>query len=207
MVTPGWGAVLKGHQFDLRNWAESLKAPFEPHVEIHGGDYVLRMSSLHSLPTPQDVRRVADEEIKRLNGLMSLSSGAKPVSVVAVVDILPDGSRAKTYFAFMEAAATMRILGLHPPTITVTRAGQIVPDPPPQKSTAQSWFAAANQDAGLSTALVYFGQSSDWSNIYKTLECLQMRCGGEDGLLAKTWASPWPNHKAEASGECHGATC
>src|SRR5687768_13758901 len=92
MATPGWGAVLKGHQFDLSNWAQSLKAPFEPRVEIHGDNYVLRMSSLDSLPTPVEVRRVAEEEIRCLNGLMFLTSGAKPVSVDAVVSILPDGS-------------------------------------------------------------------------------------------------------------------
>jgi hypothetical protein len=39
-----WGAVVRGHDFDLQDWREMLKLPFDPWIEVHGPDVVLRPS-------------------------------------------------------------------------------------------------------------------------------------------------------------------
>lgn len=39
MKSPAWGAHLLGHDFDLQDWGDALKPPFDPWVERRdGGD-------------------------------------------------------------------------------------------------------------------------------------------------------------------------
>jgi hypothetical protein len=51
-----WGAVIRGEQFDLDDWASVLKEPFDPWVEVHGGDTVLRSKSFDGMSSAQEVR-------------------------------------------------------------------------------------------------------------------------------------------------------
>jgi hypothetical protein len=51
-----WGAVLRGDDFDLQDWREMLKPPFDPWIEVHGPDNVLRSASLHELTSASEVR-------------------------------------------------------------------------------------------------------------------------------------------------------
>ena len=48
-MTKQWGGVLRGHDFDLEDWREMLKPPFDPWIEVHGSDVVLRSESLMAL--------------------------------------------------------------------------------------------------------------------------------------------------------------
>jgi hypothetical protein len=41
-----WGAVIRGEARDLEDWISVLKEPFDPWVEIHGNDTVLRSRAL-----------------------------------------------------------------------------------------------------------------------------------------------------------------
>ncbi|HET7021701.1 MAG TPA: hypothetical protein VFI58_13395, partial [Xanthobacteraceae bacterium] len=49
MPKVGWGAVVLGEPPDLEDWAQDLKEPFDPWVEMHGTETILRSASLDEL--------------------------------------------------------------------------------------------------------------------------------------------------------------
>jgi hypothetical protein len=59
---------------------------------------------------------------------------------------------------------------------------------PPEPSRPQRWLTKATNDNHLADALTYFARSGDWFDIYKALECLELKFGGESGLLERDWA-------------------
>jgi len=68
--------------------------------------------------------------------------------------------------------------------------GKAVPSPSPQPSEVQRWAATADGDDVIDDALIYFGRAINWFDIYKTLERLILRFGGnESAFLALGWAS------------------
>jgi hypothetical protein len=75
----GWGAVVIGDITDLESWAHALKEQFDPWVETHGTDTVLRSALLDELDSAIEVRDRSTTLIERLNGAMALSRGSKPV--------------------------------------------------------------------------------------------------------------------------------
>jgi hypothetical protein len=60
---------------------------------------------------------------------------------------------------------------------------------PPEPSNPQRWLAIAAENELLADALTYFGRSDDWFDIYKALECLELKFGGEGKVLALGGAS------------------
>jgi hypothetical protein len=49
MPKPGWGAAVLGEPADLQDWVFSLKEPFDPWMEIYGGETALRSASFDGL--------------------------------------------------------------------------------------------------------------------------------------------------------------
>lgn len=191
-----WGAVLRGHDDDLEDWRETLKPPFDPWVEVHGPDHVLRSASLNDLTSASEVRDRVVAQIERLNGIMSVMKGCKPLQFSGVVEIAPDGKVHRTIFAELfvdldriRSVATVETLGPD---------GKPTPTPPPKPSDAQAWAAIADGDDHLEDALIYFGRACSsksvqhpptfWFDIFKALECLEKRAGGEDDFVALDWA-------------------
>ena len=87
-----WGAVLRGHDFDLPDWREMLKSPFDPWVEVHGSDAVLRSASLDGLTSASEVRDRVVAHIDRLNGVMFVVRHGQPLQFSGVVEFTrPDG--------------------------------------------------------------------------------------------------------------------
>jgi hypothetical protein len=91
-------------------------------------------------------------------------------------------------------------------TLTVSGPdGEPVAPSHPQPSEVQLWAAIAQEDLLLHDALVYFGRISqrpagpvtevpDWFDIYKALECLEKRFGGNETAFRnfasdRNWAS------------------
>ncbi|HEY2664256.1 MAG TPA: hypothetical protein VGI47_07945, partial [Candidatus Binataceae bacterium] len=79
-------------------------------------------------------------------------------------------------------------------------------------SEVQDWVRLAESDDLLDDALVYFGKPPDWFDIYKALECLMLKFGGEAGFLALNWApaaevkrlkqtASWVRHAIDQIGE------
>jgi hypothetical protein len=83
MSKPGWGAALLGEPTDLEDWAYTLQEPFDPWVEIHGAETMLRSASFDELESAIEVRDRAAALIERLNGAVALSQQARHSSSAA----------------------------------------------------------------------------------------------------------------------------
>jgi hypothetical protein len=185
MPTTGWGAVVQGEPGDLADWARVLKEPFDPWVEVHGNETVLRSASLNQLTSSTEVRDRSIAQIERLNGAMALSQGSKPLRFGGVIQFTGDGRLHRTIFA--EMAAFEASDKLHAIATVIGPDGKPVPPPHPQPSEVQRWAAIADQETWLDDALIYFGRATDWFDIYKALECLEKRFGGETAFQELDW--------------------
>ena len=197
-MTKQWGAVLRGRDYDLEDWREMLKPPFDPWVEVDRDDVVLRSKSLDDLTSASEVRDRVVAHIDRLNGVMFVVRRSRPLQFSGVVEFAPDGKVHRTVFLVgrMEEARDR----MHAAGIVVTGPdGKPQPPPPAKASEVQHWAAIADNDDLLEDALIYFGRVSApelphpptfWFDIYKALECLMHRSGGETEFLALNWAPP-----------------
>jgi hypothetical protein len=184
MPKVGWGAVIRGEPMDLAAWAHVLKEPFDPWVETHNGETVLRSTAFDELESANEVRDRAIGNIDRLNGAMAVSQHSRPVRFEGIIRFEPDGSLHRTAFlepVMFEARGFM----IPPPVTVIGPDGQPVPAPP-MPSDVQNWFKLADGDDRLADALIYFGRATerfdiytDWFDIYKALECLIFKFGGE----------------------------
>ncbi|MCA1455937.1 hypothetical protein I6F35_22480 [Bradyrhizobium sp. BRP22] len=153
-----WGAILRGHDDDLQDWREMLKPPFDPWIEVHDPDHVLRSASLEGLTSAIEVRDRVVAHIERLNGTMSVIRDCQPLQFSGVAELAPDGKVHRT--VFMDALVQLRGLRTGAPVLT-TRGpdGKPTPPPPPRPSEAQNWSAIADNDEFLEDALMYFGRA------------------------------------------------
>ena len=53
----------------------------------------------------------------------------------------------------------------------------------PTPSEVQNWAAVADNDGLIQEVLTYFRKSPTWFNIYKALECLTLRFGGDEATF------------------------
>ncbi|WP_407120952.1 hypothetical protein [Bradyrhizobium sp. STM 3561] len=194
-MSKSWGAVLRGDDNDLQDWCDMLKPPFDPWVEVHGTDHVLRSASLDDLTSASEVRDRVVAHIERLNGAMSVMRDCQPLQFSGVAEITPEGKVHRTVFAQGFGRLRLRAAAA---TVTVGADGKPMPQPPPIPSEAQSWAAIADGDDLLEDALIYFGRAfppdparppTFWFDLYNALECLMQRFGGgETAFLALDWA-------------------
>ncbi len=57
----------------------------------------------------------------------------------------------------------------------------------PSRANPQRWLSFAAGDDLLADALTYFARGDDWFDIYKALECLEERFGGEAKCRRSSW--------------------
>ena len=62
-----WGIKLCGHDFDLQDWRETLKEPFDLAVVQQGDDFILRASEFQSCDSAPAVLDKAIALIEVLN--------------------------------------------------------------------------------------------------------------------------------------------
>jgi hypothetical protein len=175
-----------------------LKPSFDPWIEVHGSDVVLRSASLDGLTSASEVRDRVVAHIDRLNGVMFVMRQSQPLQFSGVVELAPNGKVHRT--VFLEGGAYARGRAGAISVMVVGPDGKPKPEPPPKPSEAQTWAAIADGDDLLEDALIYFGRVSApgpgqhpptfWFDIYKALECLMHRFGGETPFLALNWAPP-----------------
>ncbi|MGY4285810.1 hypothetical protein ACVWXO_005030 [Bradyrhizobium sp. LM2.7] len=174
-----------------------LKAPFDPWVEVHGTDTILRSNSLDDLTLADEVRDRVIAHIERLNGAMFVMMHGEPLQFGGVVEFASDGTMHRTMFADAAFLARSRI---HAAAVVIGPDGKLKADPPPTQSDVQRWVAIADNDDILEDALIYVGRVSApdqphpptfWFDIYKALECLIERFGGnkkrEETFFALDW--------------------
>jgi hypothetical protein len=186
-IRVGWGAAVQGKRSDIVHWEAALKKAFDPWVESHDNQTLLRSAAFDELESANDVRNRAGALIDRLNGAMALSRDAGPLRFDGVTEFMSDGTRNRTFFAenFEEMDAFDTVA-----TVTVTGPdGQPIPPPPAKPSDVQAWAALAEADDFLDDALIYFATATEWFDIYKTLETLILGFGpGEETFLSLSWA-------------------
>jgi hypothetical protein len=164
-----------------------LKHQSDVWVETHDSETVLRAILLDELGSAGEVRDRAIAFIDRLNGAMAVSHDSRPVRFKAVIRFTPDGRLHRTFL--VEPVKFEGRGFVHPPAVTVIGPdGQPVALPPPQPSEVQRWSEIADQETWLDDALIYFGRATDWFDIYKALECLLDRYGGETAFVKLNWA-------------------
>src|ERR1700733_308070 len=135
-----WGAALHGHDFDLQDWREMLKPPFDPWVEVHGSETVLLSASLDDLTSASEVRDRVVAQIDRLNGVMFVMRQSQPLKFSGVVELAPDGKMHRTVFAEGGAFGRSRVGAIG---VAIGPDGKPKPEPPPKPSEAQTWAAIA----------------------------------------------------------------
>jgi hypothetical protein len=197
-VSKQWGAVLRGDDADLQDWRVIFRPPFDPWVEVHGPDTVLRSASLDGLTSAGEVRDRIAAHIDRLNGVMLVMRQGSPLHFSGVVEFSPDGKLHRTVLV----EGTMHVRAAFFASIVTGPSGK--PEPP-KPSEAQVWSAIADGDDLLEDALIYFGRVSApdpgqhpptfWFDIYKALECLFTKYGGGE----RPGASP-PVRRGKSSG-------
>lgn len=191
----GWGVGLEGHEFDLLDWRDALKPPFDPWVEaVTLGDqelYLLRSADLDATTFDEvfDRGRVL---VSRINGAMALERGSEPLQTNSVIEIRADGTISRHYrIAVGTARGRSRASAV---SVTISRDGVPLPAPPPQPSSVQRWQQAAEASAPddeaakkradlVADLLVYLGKCDNWFDVYKAIEAAEKLAGSEHTLL------------------------
>jgi len=136
MTKPGWGAVVQGEPTDLEGWVDNLKEPFDPWVEIHGDQTVLRSAAFDELTSGDDVRDRAVALIERLNGIVALSQNAGPLRFGnSIVKFGQNGRMDCTMFLVGASAARGKARGVG---VSIGPDGHPIPQLP-QPSEVQRW--------------------------------------------------------------------
>jgi hypothetical protein len=120
--------------------------------------------------------------IDYLNGAVALSQNAGPVSFGGTIRFDSEGRAHRTMFA--EAGSFELKFKSRATAQALDANGNVVPAIP-RPSEVQEWAGVAEDDSLLQEALMYFGKSPTWFNIYKALECLTLRFGGDEAEFLK----------------------
>jgi hypothetical protein len=181
-----WGVSLMGHGFDLKDWEEKLRAPFDPWVERLQEEYILRSSEFDGLESLEEVQARADALLDQLNGAMAIA-GTRRISLGGIIRFNRDGTH---HFHMIGASGTVESRS------RVSAAGLVIgPDGKPlaadipQPSEVQRWTKIADVDSHLAEALVHFGRGG-WFDLFKVIECIEDLAGGETRLKGLGWIEP-----------------
>jgi hypothetical protein len=182
----GWGVVLGGEAFDLEDWQEALKQPFDPWVMETEDGLILRSSLLDPATTSSEAYERAKALMEQVNGALDVSRRARVVRLEGIAEILSDGIRRRVFAQVRseELRCKDRLTA-----VVLGPDGKPKPSPPPEPSNPQRWLSIAAEDDLLADALTYLARGHDWFDIYKALECLILRFGGgEKEFLDLGWA-------------------
>src|SRR3954469_10398379 len=176
MPNIGWGAVLRGEPVDLDDWVYVLKQGFDPWIEAHEGEKVLRSASFDELESASEVRDQAEVMVERLNGAVALSQGARPIEFGEGVEFAPDGRLHRHSFGRGSAAGRgkARATGM-----AIGPDGQPVAPPAPQPTEVQNW--AAMRLSGISCV----GGHDGWKGAQPCRDAKNLI------FLMPSWTSCW----------------
>jgi hypothetical protein len=151
-LTNRWGIELAGHAFDLADWSEALKPSFEPYVEFHAGQHVLRWSGFEACQTAVEVRDEAIPLVERLNAVMAITKDTRPIEFNGrVIEFGPDGTPHRTFSlssGTSEGRSRAAAVG-----VVIGPDGQEISQSP-RSSPAQHWVDISEDDELLADALI-----------------------------------------------------
>ncbi len=183
--TGRWGLRLEGHPFDLADWQQHLRPPYDPSVGLIEKHVVLRWSGFEGFDAADEVQEAGAALLDQLNGAMAVCCHARRIQANGVVEFRADGTVHHTIIAAVggvKARARGGAVGV------VTSDGNPSPSSRLQPSRVQTWIETAERYEELADALVYYDRS-EWFDIYKAIECLEDWVGGEVQLKKKNWGS------------------
>ena len=196
-MTTRWGACLSGHNLDLLDWAEVLKQPFDPWVDVieRAGEtlFVLRSEQFNRATSADELLALAGSLVARLNGALALERSCKRVATSTVVEYSEIGApRLHVFGQVGVAEERSRAFAL---AVAVGPDGA-PPPPPPEPSASQRWISSADDhDAACDVAhhradlvsdlLVHLGRCDNWFDVYKTIELASRIAGNEHKLLER----------------------
>ena len=184
-TTKGWGVQLLGHGFDLQDWRDTLKAPFDPWIDQRDDRYFLRTTLFDEAVSATEVRDRAFPIVEKLNAAKNIAVGSQSVRFDGGVAEFDADGRLRVHVILAVGAAVMRSRA-HAPTVTLTIDGAPAPSPPPKESQVQRWAAISERHELLADALTYHSRA-EWFDIYKAIECLEDWLGGEQDLRNQGW--------------------
>lgn len=174
-----WGAAVTGHKFDLQDWADDLKGPFEPYVlmvarpdsppvtTLVGGD-------LRHCSTSEEAYVIAVSLVRRLSGLIGAHRNADRVQFDGIIEFMPDGSFVHHKYATASFRGRSRFSA---------RGTAVGGSPmPPEASYAQLALSTTSQ--ALLDALEHFDRADNWPDLYKAFEALKSHVGDMTQLKA-----------------------
>jgi hypothetical protein len=153
-----YGAKLKGHDFDLADWVETLCEPFDPWVQVVSRAYdqlhVLRASAFDACASVNEILDRAPPLIERLNGTMQLLRGTRPLRFDGAASLKPDGTATVTFFASVHAEGRARVTGT---AVALGADGKPIPNPPIPRlaSSAQRWISNADGNDDIADILTH----------------------------------------------------
>ena len=162
-----WMVRIVGDDFDLRDWQDNLKAPFDPFVEVvqlpgeNGNSidaYVLTSTQFSACSDYGEVRELAIPLLRQLNGLMAAFCESREVQLGEVILRKPDGTLQRHFSAFVRGA-TIRIRGS---AVAMTLSGQ---RQQPLPSVTQNAMLRLNNN--LAAALEHFNRADNWHDLFK----------------------------------------
>lgn len=137
-----WGMHLIGHPFDLADWEETLRSPFDPWVEHKNDMCVLRSSDFDGLQA-SEVRARAEALVERHNGAMGAIGGSRPIRGQDVVQFTPGGVRRHHILVAESLEFRTRLSAV---AMLVGPDGAVAPDAAPRPSEVKKWTAIADAD-------------------------------------------------------------
>jgi hypothetical protein len=180
----GWVAVVEGHSFDLAQWEQLLKQPFDPCCERipHDGTFVWALRSRQGFDHLDDATAVNDQAstlVAQLNGALRASAGTDPLKLRGVGRVDDEGRLQLFVFAaaVLQGRAMITAVGeVRNPD------GSLAPPPPPAPSAPQKWIKIAEENEKVADMLIFAGRADNWFDIYKAIEAAEDLVGSETGL-------------------------
>ena len=175
--SPGWAVELTGEPFDLENFRQWLKAPFDPWIENCAVDEgvrpVLWSRSWEKLNEGADVHRDAARIVERLNGVALLvDQDAQAVKPGQIMRFGSDGEREPIMFA---VTGHLHItLGKMRMRATGETSG---PPQRPHESPMQKWFRDAETDDVRAELFVHLNRTDNWYDLFKSMEFAERLVG------------------------------
>lgn len=175
-----WGVLLEGHAYDLDDWKNSLKAPFDPHVivvDISGvdadaKDHVLLADAFCDCTNADEVRTAAVPLVRQLNALMAILNKSHPLMFHTIVKLNADGTFHTS--RYLSPPLVENRSHVYAPTVTGGVAREPEPSFPQQ--------AIGKSIPNLNDALDHFSRADNWHDLYKAFEAIEDHVGGRPKL-------------------------
>ena len=166
-----WLVELRGHTFDLEDLANLFTTP-DLLILKEGEEFLLKSTAFDALANADEVYAKAKSLMPSLNGIASVYvAGYRNVGMSGVVVSIDAGGTRKRHIYLSVDAGDFRIRG------SADVAGDVVA--PKGPTPADAAIGAALKEEVVSRALRFFGQTTNWVNLYKVLDAIREDLGGK----------------------------